>query len=83
MSARFNPILFDLSNVGKRIKSSKKRLSWRFELDGTEHLVEFYVSRFSGKRTILLNGDIKHKTKHSGVGVTYPIKLNRDIILIV
>jgi hypothetical protein len=83
MSARFKPIHFDEANVGRRIKSTKKKLCWRFELDGKEHVIDFYISRLSGKRTILLNGDIKHKTKHAGIGVTYPIKLNRDIFLIV
>ena len=83
MSARFKPIHFNEANVGRHIKSTKKRLTWKFELDNHEHTIEFYISRLSKKRTILLDGDIKHKTKDAGVGTTYPIKMNRDIILIV
>ncbi|CAG9319931.1 unnamed protein product [Blepharisma stoltei] len=82
MSKNFKPLLHDSYNVGKHIKSSKKRFTWKFELDGQEHVVDLYVSKISGKRKVLVDGDIKIQAKKSAIYGSYPLKIGRHNLLI-
>ena len=64
----FVPMQNDVLNVGKRIKSTKRRYSWKFKLGKTEHELNLYVSKLSGKRKIIVDGDIEFNGKRaSGV----------------
>jgi len=47
---------FDERQVGKAIKSSKRRLRWEFEIKGKLHSVELYDSKLSGKKKVVANG---------------------------
>ncbi|CAG9327755.1 unnamed protein product [Blepharisma stoltei] len=55
MSSSFKPVSFQSINIGKHIKSSKKRYEWIFELDSNVHTIDLFVSRISGKRTIIVD----------------------------
>lgn len=59
----FTAVSFETFNIGKRIKSSKKRYTWKILIDGKEYKIDMYLSRISGKINILINGDIRVKTK--------------------
>ena len=61
----FKALDFSTQNVGKRIKKTKKKLSWTFELEGKAHLLEMYISKLSSKIKIILDGDIKVDTKRN------------------
>lgn len=82
MSNSFKPLLFDSLNVGKRVKSSKKRFTWKFELDEHEHTIDFYVSKLSGKRKLLLDGDIKLEARRTASYGSYPLRIGRHSLLI-
>ncbi|CAG9331494.1 unnamed protein product [Blepharisma stoltei] len=83
MAKSFNPLLFDTLNVGKHIKSSKKRFMWKFELDGKEQVIDLFVSKMSGKRKILLNGDIKIEAKRSSSSYgSYPLRIGSHSLLL-
>lgn len=61
------PQYFEIREVGKTIKSTKKQYIWRFKLEGKEYTVEMFASTLSGKKKILQNGstiyfDSKHKS---------------------
>mmetsp|Transcript_15002 Transcript_15002/g.15018 ORF Transcript_15002/g.15018 Transcript_15002/m.15018 type:complete len:136 (+) Transcript_15002:13-420(+) len=75
MSESFKPLHFDALNVGKMIKRTKRKYSWKFELDGIVYTLDFYVSKLSGKRKILLNGEIKLNTKNTTNFSIYPVKI--------
>lgn len=67
---------FEEHNIGKRIKSTKKRLTWRFELDKHNHQIDLYLSKLSGKIKIILDGDIKLNTRrYSEIDGNYPLKI--------
>jgi len=66
MVKTFIPLSFDSSNIGRRIKSSKKKYTWKFELDQHIHTVVMFVSRISGKHRILLDDNIVVKARKSG-----------------
>jgi hypothetical protein len=84
MSKSIKVLLFDKQSVGKRIKSSKKRFLWRFEIDGNQHQVDLYCSRLSGRRKLFFDGDLKHDTYTTGgMGTSYPIRYGRHVFLIV
>ena len=84
MSNSIKVLLFDKQSVGKRIKSSKKRFLWRFEIDGNQHQVDLYCSRLSGRRKLFFDGDLKHDTYTTGgIGASYPIRYGRHVFLIV
>ena len=59
MSINFKPLIKQKFDVGRIIKSTKKRYYWKFEVDGNQHRVEMFVNRLSGKKQVLLNGEIK------------------------
>lgn len=77
MPNSFKPLKYDSINVGKHIKSSKKRHSWKFELDSKEHQIDLFVSRISGKRTMIVDGSKKIETRKAGLDydTTYPTKI--------
>ncbi|CAG9321033.1 unnamed protein product [Blepharisma stoltei] len=75
MSESFKPLHFDALNVGKMIKRTKRKYTWKFELDGIVYTLNFYVSKLSGKRKILLNGEIKLNTKNTTNFSIYPVKI--------
>jgi hypothetical protein len=39
---------------------SKKRFTWKFQIDGTDYTIELFVSSLSGKKKVTLNGATKH-----------------------
>jgi len=65
-------ISYDKQGVGKRFKSSKKRHSWRLEIEGDQIQVDLYISKISGKRKIVVNGDIRHQSSKSVGMLQYP-----------
>ena len=68
-------LCYSVENVGKRIKSSKKRHFWRFLVGQQEHTIEMYVGLFSKKRKVLLDRFIVLESALSGQGTAYPIEL--------
>ncbi|CAG9336285.1 unnamed protein product [Blepharisma stoltei] len=82
MTTSFFPLIFDSINVGRHIKGTKKRLTWKFELDGKEQTIIMFISKFSGKRKILLNGDIKIETRKASSYATYPLRVGRHCIIL-
>lgn len=42
---------------------SKKKYTWKFELDGLQHTVEFQVSLISGKKKIFQDGKLIYKNQ--------------------
>lgn len=55
---QISPLQFEQDNIGKRIKSSKKKYTWHFAVDADVHYVELFVSSLSGKRKLLLDGNV-------------------------
>ena len=82
MSKNFRPISFEKFRVGKIMKSSKKRICWKFELDGKEYTLDLFASRISGKRTIFIDGYKVLSTKTSGLGSTYSLSIPKNRIII-
>ena len=83
MSKNFKPLAFDKRNVGKHIKSTKKKFLWKFELDNKEYEVSLYISKLTGKRKILLNGDIHTTAKRSStVFGSYPLRIGSHSLLV-
>ena len=83
MSASFKPIYHECNNVGKRVKSSKKRYQWKFSLENREHTLDLYVSKLSGKRKVMLNGEIKFNgKKQGGILFSYAFKIGRTTVMV-
>ena len=54
----FTPTLYSLQRVGKRMKSTKLRTLWEFNICDKKYRIELYISRISGKRRIFVNGEL-------------------------
>ena len=54
-------IHYEHQSVGKRIKSSKKRYSWKVSINTKIYEIELFISRFSGKKLLKINDEIKFK----------------------
>lgn len=63
MASGFKPLYYDESNVGRHIKSSKIRVTWKLELNQNPLEVNLYISRMSGKRKVFVDGYLKTETK--------------------
>lgn len=56
MNSDFVPHLVSVSHVGRHIKSTKIRYTWKFDLETKKYELDLYLSRLSGKRKISING---------------------------
>jgi hypothetical protein len=66
---------FDVEEVGKTFKSypnlkslnlpyrSKKRYTWKVQMDKSAHTIQLFASFISGKRKIVHNGNIVYEGK--------------------
>lgn len=52
------------------INSSKKRFTWKFNIDGSDFTIELFHSGLSGRRKVTLNG----VTKHDESSYNFPIR---------
>ena len=49
------PISHAKQDIGKNIKSSKKKYTWNFLINSSDHLVELFASFLTGKKQIIHN----------------------------
>lgn len=66
MSSAIRIIHYDEEAVGRRIKSSKKRFTWKFELENEPFTIELFASKFSGKKALRINGEKRFEGKKEG-----------------
>ena len=72
----FKALSHETFNVGKRVKSSKKKFIFKFELDKQDYTLEIYLSKLSGKIRIFLNGDMRVNSRQTGaMNTRYPLKI--------
>ena len=45
-------------DVGMTIKSSKKKFTWEFNLNGQKHIIALYDSKISGRRKVEADGKV-------------------------
>lgn len=50
------PFHYEIRDVGKRLKSTKKQIIWKFRLDSIDHSVELFASMLSGKKKVIRDG---------------------------
>jgi hypothetical protein len=55
MSVTVSYLNYEEANVGRLVKSSKKKVLWLFAIDAQEHLVELFHSRVSNKQRVFLD----------------------------
>lgn len=82
MSNSFQAHSYQIIPIGRYIKSSKTKHSWTFSLEGEQYSVEFFNSKVSGKRKILLNGEVQVSFKKSIPGETVPLKIGSHYLLL-
>ena len=54
-----------LTRGGARLCRTKKQYIWRYQVDGKDVTVELFNSRMSGKKKIIVNGQLHTETKGS------------------
>ena len=55
---RIANFIFKEEDVGMTIKSTKKKYTWGFTLNGEEHHIVLYDSKMSGKRKVEADGKV-------------------------
>lgn len=81
--AGFEPILYESEEVGKRMKSTKVRHTWMFDLAGSQHVIEYFDSRKSNKARVTLNDRETFKGKKQGSEFTIPLSIGAKQVLVV
>jgi hypothetical protein len=76
-------LFFEERSVGKHLKFTKKRFTWKFEIDGKEYILDLFISRLTGKKKVRLNGDIKIESNTPLVlGGGFPLQIGSHRILV-
>jgi len=70
-------ISFMSQKVGKRIKSTKLRHSWRFRIFCEHYDLELLISKLSGKREVRLNGSSVHTSNKMDGPLEFSIFLGK------
>ncbi len=79
----FKPTYYEMREVGKRIKSTKKLYIWRFDLDGKKHEVQLYTSVLSGKKKVVHNGRVLFTDKKFKGAFQFPFSISKNSLNIV
>lgn len=83
MSKLIRPIHFEEQSVGRRIKSSKKHYIWKFALEGKIYTVDLFSSKFSGKKKIKIDGEVRFQGKKQGKIFHISVDIGSHSILII
>lgn len=76
MLKEVDAISYNESDVGKKVKTSKRKYTWEFSLSGVKHVLEVFVSGWSGKFKIYLNNKFNQKgQRRPGSSSSYAIEL--------
>jgi hypothetical protein len=49
---------YEEKDVGKAIKSTKRKFRWEFTIKNSEHYIELYDSKLSGKKKVISDNQI-------------------------
>jgi len=75
---------YDVQDIGKHVKKSKRRFLWRFSIDGKEHSVELIVSYLSGKKKVTHNGSVLYEgQKVMSTSFQFPFSISSNMCNIV
>ncbi|OMJ69017.1 hypothetical protein SteCoe_33369 [Stentor coeruleus] len=83
MSKAIQILNFEEQAVGRTIKSSKKRFTWKFILDSISYTIDLHSSKFSGKRSIKINGEIHFQGKKTGKLFHQTIEIGSHSLIII
>lgn len=77
-------LFFEERSVGKHLKFTKKRFTWKFEIDGKEYILDLFLSRLTGKKKIRLNGDIQVESNTPLIiGGGFPIQIGSHRLMVI
>lgn len=71
----FKAISYNEQKVGKRIKASKKRVTWVAQIDENELVVDLYLSKISRKVKLFINKDLVH---HGKLAKASPLNFSQE-----
>lgn len=80
---RVSKLHYEVLDVGKTIKSSKKRHVWKFELDGQDYTIDLYASLYSGKKKVCANNIVLNQCKAYKGKYIYEFRLGSSQLKIV
>lgn len=76
MEKYIKALSYQQKSVGKRIKSSKKLHIWAFSYKNQIYSIQLYDSKFSGKKTLKINEEIRYSGKNL---LQDPVFINKDL----
>lgn len=77
-------LFFEERSVGKRLKFTKKRFTWKFEIERKEFILDLFLSRLTGKKKIRLNGDIKIESNTPLIlGGGFPLQIGSHRLMVI
>ena len=83
MQHHIRSVSYSNTNVGKFIKASKKKISWKFLIGSREYTVDLYISRISNKTNIHINDVLSYSTrKPKSKDAVYPFEIDGYIVIV-
>eukprot|EP00742_Colponemidia_sp_Colp-10_P001436 GILJ01001545.1.p1 GENE.GILJ01001545.1~~GILJ01001545.1.p1 ORF type:complete len:569 (+),score=92.58 GILJ01001545.1:39-1709(+) len=78
------PVYYEEDDVGKRVKKSKRKYTWKVDLDSTHHTIELYASFLSGKKAVYQDGRPIHESaKIMDQTFQFPFRIRDHLLNIV
>ena len=77
------PISSNVDEVGKTIKSTKKKYTWKMEMDGKHICIEFFNSVITGKKKILQNGQVIYENNQHSGAFHFPFTIGKHSLSLV
>lgn len=75
---------YDVQDIGKHMKKSKRRFTWRFSIDKSEHTVDLVVSYLSGKKKVSLDDRVLYEgQKVMSTSFQFPFSIGANMCNIV
>ena len=61
--SQISVLSYDVTSVGRHIRATKKKHTWRFLIHRNSHQIDLYASAISGKKRVVIDGDMKFDGK--------------------
>ena len=73
----FKNLFHERREVGKTIKSTKIYYVWEMQINDSNHKIELFHSKVSGKKKLCLNAQVLNEDKSYSANFTYSFKLEK------
>ncbi|CAI2364177.1 unnamed protein product [Moneuplotes crassus] len=73
-------IYHEEKHIGEKIKKTKTQFIFKFELDGLQHQIEFLVSKLTGKKKVIQDGEVILEQQKLAKNFQFPFNIGKHML---